>query len=81
MRQKDPLRALSDDERAVLLHLSRPGSEAAAIVAQAKALMVVACSASYTAAGLETWYRSMAAASEPARRCRAEAHSGRGAPP
>jgi transposase len=58
MRQKNPLRALSDDERSVLRHLSRSGSEAAAVVARAKALLAVAGGASYTAAAQATGRRS-----------------------
>ncbi len=50
MRQKDPLRALSDDERSVLRHLSRSGREAAVVVARAKAVLAVAGGASYTEA-------------------------------
>jgi hypothetical protein len=49
LRQKDPLRALSDDERTGLRHLSRSGSEAAAMVTRAKARLVVAHGAKYTA--------------------------------
>jgi transposase len=58
MRQKDPLRALSDDERAVLGQLSRSVSEAAAVVARAKALVAVAGGASYTAAAQAAGRRS-----------------------
>jgi transposase len=58
MRQKDPLRVLSDDERAVLQHLSRSGSEPAAVVARAKALVAVADGASYTAAAQAAGRRS-----------------------
>jgi hypothetical protein len=50
MRQNDPLRALSDEERAALGRLSRSGREAAAVVARAKALLAVADGASYSAA-------------------------------
>jgi transposase len=50
VRQKDPLRALTEDERAVLMHLSRSGREAAAVVARAKALLAVADGANYTVA-------------------------------
>jgi transposase len=50
MRQKEPLRALSADERGVLGRLSRSGREAAVVVARAKALLAVADGASYTAA-------------------------------
>src|SRR5579859_5227588 len=58
MRQKEPLRALSDDERAVLRHLSRSGSAAAAVVARAKALVAVADGASDTAAAQAAGRRS-----------------------
>lgn len=58
MRQKDPLRTLSEDERAVLQHLSRSGTEAAAVVARAKALLAVAIGASYTAAAQAAGRRS-----------------------
>ncbi len=50
MRQKDPLRAVTEDERAVLGHLSRSGREAAAVVARAKAILAVADGATDTAA-------------------------------
>jgi hypothetical protein len=50
MRQKDPLRALSADERQALGRLSRSGRESAAVVARAKALLAVADGASYTEA-------------------------------
>ncbi len=42
MRQKEPLRALSADERSVLEHVGRSSREAAAVVARAKALLAVA---------------------------------------
>ena len=50
MQQKEPLRGVTADERAVLGHLSRSGREAAAVVARAKALLAVADGANYTAA-------------------------------
>jgi Winged helix-turn helix len=50
MRQKDPLRALSDDEVSVLRHLRRSSREPAVVVARAKALAAVAAGATYTAA-------------------------------
>jgi transposase len=50
MRRKDPLRAVTEDERAVLGHLSRSGREAAAVVARAKAILAVADGANFTAA-------------------------------
>jgi transposase len=49
VRQQDPLRVVSEDERAVLVHVSRSGCEAAAVVARAKALLAVADGATYTA--------------------------------
>jgi transposase len=49
-RQKDPLRALTDDERAALSRLSRSRSAPVAQVARATALLAVADGASYTAA-------------------------------
>jgi transposase len=58
MRQKDPLRAMTEDERAVLVHLSRAGREAADVVARAKALLAVASGASYTAAARAAGRRS-----------------------
>lgn len=58
MRQKDPLRPLSDDEHAVLRHLSRSGSEPAAVVARAKALLAVAGGATFTAAAQAAGRRS-----------------------
>jgi transposase len=50
VRQKDPLRSITEDERAVLGHLSRSGREAAAVVARAKAILAVADGANYTVA-------------------------------
>jgi Homeodomain-like domain len=58
VRQKEPLRALSEDERAVLVHLSRSAREAAAVVARAKAALAVADGASYTAAAQVAGRRS-----------------------
>jgi transposase len=58
MRQKEPLRALSDDERAVLRHLSRSSREAAAVVARAKAVLAVADGATYTQAAYAAGRRS-----------------------
>jgi transposase len=49
-RQKDPLRALSDEERAYLEHLSRSSRERAGMVARAKALRAVADGCTYTEA-------------------------------
>ena len=58
MRQKDPLRALSEDERSVLHHLSRASREPAAVVARAKAVLTVAGGATYTAAAQAAGRRS-----------------------
>jgi transposase len=58
MRQKDPLRALSEDERSVLQPLSRSRREPAAVVARAKAVMAVADGASYTEAAHTAGRRS-----------------------
>jgi transposase len=58
MRQKDPLRALSEDERSVLQHLSRSSREPAAVVARAKAVLAVAAGANYTAAARAAGRRS-----------------------
>jgi transposase len=58
MRQKDPLRALSDDERSVLRYLSRSSREPAAVVARAKAVLAVAEGASYTEAARGAGRRS-----------------------
>jgi transposase len=49
-RRKDPLRALTDEERAGLSRLSRSRSAPVAQVARATALLAVADGASYTAA-------------------------------
>jgi transposase len=58
MRQKDPLRALSEDERSVLQHLSRSSREPAAVVARAKAVLAVAEGATYTEAAHTAGRRS-----------------------
>jgi transposase len=49
-RQLDPLRALTDEERDVLSHISRSPSEPASQVARAKALLAVANGLNYQAA-------------------------------
>jgi transposase len=46
----DPLRTLTDEERDVLTHISRSGSEPASHVARAKALLAVADGKNYTEA-------------------------------
>ena len=58
MRQKDPLRALSEDEVSVLGHLSRSSREPAVVVARAKAVLAVAAAATYTAAAQAAGRRS-----------------------
>lgn len=54
-RKVDPLRTLTDEEREVLTHISRSGSEPASHVARAKALLAVAdgktCTEAARAAG------------------------------
>jgi len=55
---KDPLRPLTDEERAVLTEISRSFSEPASHVAHAKALLAVANGKSYTAAAKEAGRRS-----------------------
>ena len=49
-RRKDPLRALTDDERASLEQLGRTTSAPAGVVARARALVAVADGYSYTEA-------------------------------
>ena len=56
-RQKDPLRLLSAEERAVLSRLSRSRGAPAAQVARATALLAVADGRSYTAAAREVGRR------------------------
>jgi transposase len=58
VRQQEPLRTVSDDERAVLGHLSRSAREQAAVVARAKAVLAVADGASSTAAAQVAGRRS-----------------------
>jgi hypothetical protein len=57
-RQKDPLRALTDEEQAALERLSRSQSEPASHVARAKALLAVAAGQPYTAAAHAAGRRS-----------------------
>lgn len=57
-RRKDPLRALSADERASLEQVGRAGSAPAAAVARARALLAVAGGCSYTAAARRVGRRS-----------------------
>jgi transposase len=57
-RKKDPLRALSAEERAELERLSRSSREPAAVVAHAKAVLVVANGATYTEAATLAGRRS-----------------------
>ena len=57
-RKKDPLRALSAEERAEVERLSRSGREPAAVVAHAKAALAVANGANYTQAAAAAGRRS-----------------------
>ncbi len=57
-RKKDPLRALSADERGEVERLSRSGREPATVVAHAKAVLSVANGASYTDAATAAGRRS-----------------------
>src|SRR5262249_4028530 len=57
-RKKDPLRALSADERAEMERLRRSGREPAAVVAHAKAVLAVANGADYTQAAAAAGRRS-----------------------
>jgi glycerol-3-phosphate dehydrogenase len=49
-RQKDPLRPLTEEERKLLIRISRSHAEPASHVARAKALLTVAGGKSYTEA-------------------------------
>ena len=49
-RQKDPLRPLTEEERKLLVRISRSYAEPASHVARAKALLAVADGMSYTQA-------------------------------
>jgi hypothetical protein len=57
-RRKDPLRALTDDERASLEQLGRATSAPAARVTRARALLAVADGCSYTEAARRAGRRS-----------------------
>jgi len=63
-RQKDPLRSLTSEERAILLQVSRAQSEPASHVARAKALLAVAAGMSYTEAARAAGRRSNDAVSQ-----------------
>ena len=63
-RQKDPLRPLTDEERTVLIKISRAQSEPASHVARAKALLAVADGTSYTEAARVAGRRSNDAVSQ-----------------
>lgn len=63
-RQKDPLRPLTEEERTVLVQISRAQSEPASHVARAKALLAVAAGESYTAAARVAGRRSCDAVSQ-----------------
>ena len=57
-RQKDPLRVLTEEERKLLVRVSRSHAEPAAHVARAKALLAVADGMSYTQAAKTAGRRS-----------------------
>jgi transposase len=57
-RQKEPLRALADEERRVLGAVAQAGSERADRVGRAKAILAVEAGASYTAAARRAGRRS-----------------------
>src|SRR3954466_100746 len=57
-RRKDPLRALTDDERASLEQLGRTTSAPAGVVARARGLVAVADGCSYTEAARRVGRRS-----------------------
>ena len=57
-RQKDPLRPLTEEERKLLVRISRSHAEPAAHVARAKALLAVADAHSYTEAARVAGRRS-----------------------
>lgn len=63
-RQKDPLRPLTEEERTVLMQISRAQSEPASHVARAKALLAVASGESYMAAARVAGRRSGDAVSQ-----------------
>jgi hypothetical protein len=56
--QKQPLRALTEEEQAELTHLARAWGEPAAHVARARALLAVSAGASFTAAALTAGRKS-----------------------
>jgi transposase len=56
-KPKDPLRALSEEERSVLEHVSRSKSQPAVHVSRATALLEVAKGRNYTQAALGAGYR------------------------
>ena len=57
-RRKDPLRALTEDERGKLDQVGRASSAPAAVVARARALLAVAEGCSYTEAARRVGRRS-----------------------
>ena len=57
-QQKDPLRAITSEERQALERISRATSESVSCVARAKALLAVAEGLSYTAAAQACGRRS-----------------------
>jgi transposase len=74
-RQKDPLRPLIEEERAVLLAISRSRSEPAAHVERAKLILAVADGASYTVAARSVGRRSNDAVADLVRRFNQEGPS------
>ena len=60
-RQREPLRAVTEAERSELARIARAGSDAAARVARAKALLAVAAGAPFTAAARVAGRRSRVA--------------------
>jgi len=63
-RQQEPLRPLKEDERRELARIARAGSDAAARVARAKALLAVADGAPFTAAARAAGRRSRVAVAQ-----------------
>ena len=74
-RQKEPLRPLTEEERSLLLAISRSRSEPAAHVERAKLVLAVADGASYTAAAHSLGRRSNDAVAALVRRFNQEGPS------
>ncbi len=68
-RRKDPLRALTDSERASLEQLGRATSAPATLVRRAQALLAVADGCSYTEAARRVGRRSGDAVADLVARC------------